>query len=50
MSAWNELEGDLNTETAKEFEDNFVVKESREFKKLDDSENYIKSLGRWRIK
>jgi hypothetical protein len=43
MSAWIEKEGQEHQNIEKEFEDNFVT--SQEFKKLDDSEEYLKLLG-----
>ncbi|KAG5676131.1 hypothetical protein PVAND_005982 [Polypedilum vanderplanki] len=41
MSAWAEVEGSEIKESERKFEDNFV---SKEFKKLDDSEEYLKIL------
>lgn len=42
MSAWAEQEGQQIKDSERKFEDNFV---SKEFQKLDDSEEYLKVLG-----
>lgn len=47
-SAWVESEDNIVTDVEKAFEDNFVAKQSGDFKKLDDSETYLQLLGKSR--
>lgn len=46
MSAWVESEDNIQTDVEKSFEDNFVAKESSNFTPLNDSEEYLKILGK----
>lgn len=47
MSAWIEkAQDEASNDSEKKFEDNFVSSESsKEFKKLEDSEQYLHNLG-----
>lgn len=51
MSAWVEgVEGETVQDIEKQFEDNFVSPENqKEFEKLEDSDDYLKLLGKIRI-
>lgn len=49
-SAWVESEDNIVTDVEKAFEDNFVANQNGDFKKLDDSEDYLKLLGKFRPK
>lgn len=51
MSAWSEgdQEEQIN-DIDKQFEDNFVAADNREFRKLEDSEQYLQNLGLKQLK
>jgi hypothetical protein len=52
MSAWIEENGQEVKDIEKSFEDDFVasdLSENKEFKKLDDHEQYLKILGEFLI-
>lgn len=46
-SAWVESEDNIVTDVEKAFEDNFA-NQSGDFKKLEDSDEYLKLLGKFR--
>lgn len=47
-SAWVESEDNIVTDVEKAFEDNFVARQSGDFEKLEDSDEYLKLLGKFR--